>query len=239
MTYIELTTLHYLKEHRKKSFSSDDLTQLVYIVAAIKRQPKRMREIIEKDSSLMLKNVSCFTKKFKFLKEFYLKVKDKLNLSDLEIIGFVCWYSFTYLNFKSFEKNIVEEDITNRIETEFRNWYKTLNENLHVIYKFKQSCKTIVDIGKQTGESCMTCLKRLFEQDKISELYYTGKIGPYFLAAIPKRKMQIPKTAIFTRKLFELIDQNRDLLVSKLNLACKNYLNVPVNTLEYLTMLES
>lgn len=237
MTFLELTTIHYLKEHYKNPFDNIALTNLAFIVNAVKRQPNRCLDIIQNDSKNILKNISKTSKKFLYFQKLIFDINQKFNFAQLEIIAFICWYSFNYFDFKSFQKNKLE-NITEDIIKSFQEWYKALNSNLHIVHGFKKSCKTIMNMRKRNGESAETCLLRLIEQDKISELYYTGGITPYFLAAIPKKKINIPKTAIFSNKLFSLINDNKDLLISKLNYASKNYLKVPVDSIEYLNILQ-
>lgn len=237
MTFLELTTLHYLNEYQKTPFDDIALTNLMYIVVAIRRQPKRMWEIIQHDSKAILQNVLKTSKKFVYLRKLVENVKSKYDLAGLESVAFVCWYTFNYIDFKSFEKNKFE-DIDENIMYKFNEWYKTLNSNLHIVHGFKKSCKTIMKMRKKNGESAVGCLCRLIEEDKISEVYYAGGVTPYFLAAIPKKKIHIPKSAIFSSKLFSLVDENKDILISKLNNASKNYLKVPVNSIDYLTVLQ-
>lgn len=236
MTFLELTALHYLKIEKKKSFSSEDLANLIYIVAAIRRQPKRIWDIIENDSKSIVMNTPKMSKKFKYFQKFILDVKDKFAFTNLETVAFVCWFTFNYLDLKSFQKNNVES-ISDKLISEFHDWYKNLNANVHIIYGFKQSCQTILNQRKSKFESCIDCINRLIEQDKISELYYSGGITPYFLAAIPNKKIEIPKSAIFSSKLFALVNENRELLISKLNSAGKNYFKIPIDSLVYLEAL--
>jgi len=239
MTFLDLTTLHYLKEHQTKPLDSVALTSLVYVFAAIRRQPQRAMDIVKHDSKAIIRNVkSTWTsKRFLYLQQLLENIKSKYELGDLESIAFVCWYAYNKMNFKSIEKNKLE-DVDDRMIFSFREWYKALNSNIHIIHGFKKSCKTIMKMRKRNGESAEACLCRLIEQDKISEVYYSGGVTPYFLAAIPKKKINIPKTAIFSNKLFSLVENNKDLLISKLNYASKNYLKVPVNSIEYLNVLQ-
>lgn len=237
MTFLDLTTLHYLKEHQKTPFDSNALTSLIYVVVAIRRQPARVWDIVYNDSKAILKNTSKTSKKFLYLQKLIDDVKSKYQFTDLEMIAFVCWYAYNHIDFKSFEKNKLE-NIDDKTIYNFQEWYKALNTNVHIIHGFKKSCKTIMKMRKRNGESGEDCLYRLIEQDKISELYYTGGVTPYFLAAIPKKKINIPKSAIFSNKLFSLVEENKDMLISKLNYASKNYLKVPVNSIEYLNVLQ-
>lgn len=239
MTFLDLTTLHYLNEHQKTPFDSNALTSLLYVIAAIRRQPQRTMAIVKYDSKAIVKNVkSTWTsKKFLYLQKLIQDIKSKYEFGDLESIAFVCWYAYNKMNFKSYEKNKLE-DANESMIFQFREWYKALNSNVHIVHGFKKSCKTIMSMRKKNGESAEACLARLIEQDKISELYYTGGITPYFLAAIPKKKINIPKSAIFSNKLFSLVEENKELLISKLNYASKNYLKVPVNSIDYLNILQ-
>ena len=237
MTFLELTTLHYLNEYQKSPLDDIALTNLMYIIVAIRRQPKRIWEIIQDDSKAILQNVLKTSKKFVYLRKLVENVKNKYDLAGLESVAFVCWYTYKFIDFKSFEKNKLE-DIDENMISSFKKWYLALNANIHIIHGFKKSCKTIMKMRKRNGESGVQCLHRLIEEDKISEVYYSGGITPYFLAAIPKRKIHIPKSAIFSNKLFSLVDENKDILISKLNNASKNYLKVPVNSIDYLTVLQ-
>lgn len=239
MTFLDLTTLNYFKVHQKNPFDLNALTSLIYVVVAIRRQPHRAMDIIKNDSKAIIKNAnsSWSSKKFQYLQQLIQEIKTKYKFDILESIAFVCWYSYNQLNFKSYMKNKLDE-VDESMIFQFREWYQTLNANLHIIHGFKKSCKTIMQMRKKNGESAEACLSRLIEQDKISELYYTGGITPYFLAAIPKKKINIPKSAIFSSKLFSLVEENKDILISKLNNASKNYLKVPVNSIEYLNVLQ-
>lgn len=237
MTYLDLTTIHYLKVNKKKALDNVDLTNLIYVVAAIRRQPARMWDIISNDSKTIIRNIQKTSKKYTFLMEFLNNIKIKFKLNELEMIAFICWYTFFHLDFKSFQKNSIE-NISDKIIDDFHDWYKLLNSNVHIIFGFKKSCKTIMDMRLPHGESSVDCLNRLIAQDKISEIYYTGGVTSYFLAAIPKRQIHIPKSAIFSNKLFSLVNENRDMLISKLNLACKNYLKVPIDSVKYLSALQ-
>lgn len=235
--FIDITTLHYLKEHYKYPFDNTTLTNLVFVVNAVKRQPNRCLDIIQNDSKNILKNISKTSKKFLYFQQLITDINQKFKFAKLELIAFICWYTFNYFDLKSFQKNKLE-NITEDTINSFHEWYKALNSNVHIIHGFKKSCKTIMNMRKKNGESAEACLSRLIEQDKISELYYSGGITPYFLAAIPKKKIHIPKTAIFSNKLFSLVEENKELLISKLNYASKNYLKVPVNSIDYLAMLQ-
>lgn len=237
MTFLDLTALHYLKDQKKLKFDIDDLTSLMYVVIAIRRQPKRIWEILQSDSKVIMTNVQKLSKKYKHLRKLLFDVKEKYTFTDLEMLAFTCWYSFNHIDFKSFERNTLEK-ITDLTINQFRDWYKALNMNVHILYGFKKSCKTIMKLRKRNGESGVDCLNRLIEQDKISEVYYTGGITPYFLAAIPEKQIHIPKSAIFSNKLFSLVNENKEILISRLNYASKNYLKVPVNSMEYLAALQ-
>jgi hypothetical protein len=237
MTYLDLTTLHYLKVQKKAPLDSAKLTDLVYIVAAVKRQPKRIWDIIQNDSKTIMMNVSKLSKKYKYLQQLIIDIKTKFQFSDLEIVAFVCWYTFNYIDLKSFQKNSLDK-ISDEMLNQFKEWYKALNANVHIVYGFKKSCQTILNMRKKNGESGIDCLNRLIQQDKLSELYYTGGISAYFLAAIPKRKIHIPKSAIFSNKLFSLVDENKEMLISKLNFASKHYLKVPIDSIAYLNALQ-
>ena len=138
MTFLELTTLHYLNEHQKTPLDDDALTNLMYIVVAVRRQPKRIWEIIKYDSKVILKNVLKTSKKFQYFKKLVENVKAKRGLTGLESIAFVCWYAYNYVDFKSFEKNNVE-DIDDNMMHKFNAWYDALNANVHIVHGFKKS----------------------------------------------------------------------------------------------------
>ena len=236
MTFLDLTTLNYFKAHQKNPFDANALTSLIYVVVAIKRQPHRAMDIIKNDSKAIIKNAKS-SKKFLYLQQLIQDIQSKYEFGILESIAFVCWYTYNHLNFKSYLKNKLE-NVDEKMLDQFHEWYQTLNANLHIIHGFKKSCKTIMQMRKRNGESAETCLTRLIEQDKISEVYYSGGVTPYFLAAIPKKHINIPKSAIFSSKLFSLVEENKEILISKLNLAGKNYMKVPVNSIEYLNILQ-
>ena len=232
MTYLDLATIHFLRLDKQKKLELNDLTDIIFVVTAIKRQPERLYEILNDDINNILKNISRISKKYVFLKNFISKFQDKFSLKEFSSIAFVCWYSYNVLDFKKWQKNTIE-DFSNELQDNFRNWYKNLNNNVHIIHGFKQSCKNIFDL-RNDHESSTQCILRLLSTDKLAQTYYSGEITSYFLGAIPEDILLKNRTSTFSNQLIDLISKNRELLCSKLNNAARNYMGVPVNSIKYL-----
>jgi len=232
MTYLDISTIHFFKLNKESQFDMNGLTNIAYVILAIKRQPERTNEILNDDCQNIIKNISKLSKKYEHIKKFITDVKDKFATKEFATIAFVCWYFYNWFDFKNWKKNSVK-DITEDIQNSFKEWYRSLNANVHIIHGFKESCRNIYELrGEQ--ETSAQCIERLLTTDKLAQTYYSGAITPYFLSAIPEKFLIKGKTSTFSNQLIDLISKNRELLYSRLNYAAKNYIGVPVNSIKYL-----
>ena len=232
MTYLDISTIHFFKLNKSSQFNINGLTNIAYVILAIKRQPERTNEILNDDLQNIIKNISKQSKKYEHIKNFILDVREKFAIKEFATIAFVCWYCYNHFDFKNWKKNSVN-DVTEEIQNSFKEWYRSLNANVHIIHGFKESCRNIYEL-RSDHETSAQCIERLLSTDKLAQTYYSGAITPYFLSAIPEKFLLKNKTSTFSNQLIDLISKNRELLYSRLNYAAKNYIGVPVDSIKYL-----
>lgn len=168
---------------------------------------------------------------YKNNKEYFDKVSSYFERNKIDIKKYIKFY---FCTLKKFEKDVLVDFYSKRCLVEYQD-YLISNYNYKKYYKyFLKTAKFIaLESIKMGFLSCKDYIKYLIDNKKLSQYYITGKISKYYLSAIPKFKLIIPKLDHFSKNDLMDIYKNFDVYNAKINSAFNQIKTEKLNPIKF------